>query len=335
MRFADIHIENFLSIATAEVTLGGRGLVLVEGVNEDDPSAKSNGAGKSSFADALCWVLYGCTARGVTGDAVVNREAGKGTLVDLEIQDGTALYKIVRYRKHKTGKNGLRVWLYEDEKDPVDLTKGTDKLTQEVVNGIVGCSYEVFRAAVYAGQEQMPDLPGMTDKALKVLIEEAAGVTLLERAYERAKIACNEAKAVLERAQRNVDALASQHLAVVGEYERTTLSLAEWAAARKRRVEEAVAEAVAERANARTAEAELAKHDRPHVERQIAAEEAKIAGVEDEKRRLAELEAEIVEITDDAAFRKSEANTFKSSAETLKDEIEGLDHKVGAMSSAV
>ena len=39
---------------------------------------------------------------------------------------------------------------------------------------MLGCSEEVFRAAVYVGQD-LPDLPAMTDKQLKELVEEAAG----------------------------------------------------------------------------------------------------------------------------------------------------------------
>lgn len=195
MKFLDIFIQNFLAISLAEVSLGDRGLVLVQGENEDDPSASSNGAGKSSIADAICWVLYGQTARGESGDAIVNNVAGKDCKVDIEIQDGDSMWKIIRHRKHKSGKNGLTVWEYPPAPAaPVDHTKGTEKLTQEVIERLIGCSYEVFRAAIYAGQEAMPDLPAMTDKQLKVLIEEAAGTTVLERAHKIAREEFAEAK---------------------------------------------------------------------------------------------------------------------------------------------
>ena len=51
--FTGIGIENFLAIQEASVSLEERGLLLIQGVNEDDPSASSNGAGKSSIADAI------------------------------------------------------------------------------------------------------------------------------------------------------------------------------------------------------------------------------------------------------------------------------------------
>lgn len=55
------------------------------------------------------------------------------------------------------------------------------------MNAIVGCSADVFTSAVYAGQERMPDLPSMTDKTLKMLIEEAAGIEVLEAAHAIAR----------------------------------------------------------------------------------------------------------------------------------------------------
>lgn len=197
MKILSLYLQNFLTIGEAEIDLADRGLVLIQGENADDSSALSNGAGKSSIVDGLCWVLFGTTARGITGDSVVNLTAKKNTMVASYIQDGADTYRIARHRKHPTHKNALLV-------DKVDsagsvttsLTKGTDKETQEVVNGIIGCSYEVFTSSIYAGQEQMPDLPAMTDKFLKTLIEEAAGVQVLEKAHTVAKAKLAEQKSI-------------------------------------------------------------------------------------------------------------------------------------------
>ncbi|MCV4633244.1 hypothetical protein OFB83_32095, partial [Escherichia coli] len=75
---------------------------------------------------------------------------------------------------------------------------------QERIGGILGCSMEVFLAAVCLAQERMPDLPALTDRHLKALIEEAAGLGMLETAYARAR----------ERriaAEREVDRLTAAH----------------------------------------------------------------------------------------------------------------------------
>jgi DNA repair exonuclease SbcCD ATPase subunit len=191
MKFTRMTINNFMAIGKTRLNLDNVGLVLLQGENRDDSSAASNGSGKSSILDALCWCLYGETARGETGDAIINSVAGKNTKVAVVVEDGGYAYVIQRFRKDSHNKNRLmlgRMPLPLLEGGLLeDLTLGTDKLTQGVVERLIGCPKSVFTAAIYAGQEQMPDLPRMTDKELKELIEESAGMTTLQAAYEVAK----------------------------------------------------------------------------------------------------------------------------------------------------
>ncbi len=206
MKFKNVTIQNFGTLGEAEVTLDERGLVLVQGDNDHNSSADSNGAGKSTVFEAISWCLYGKTAKGQTGDAVINRRAKKDCVVHVELEDDQATYTITRGRKHKKFKSKLHVSMEMKSTGAVtDLTKGTDKLTQPVVEQILGCSYEVFVGAVYAGQEQMPDLPSMTDSKLKVLIEEAAGITVLDNAYTIARQKLADAKTARENIQRRLE----------------------------------------------------------------------------------------------------------------------------------
>lgn len=190
MEIVKLQIQNFLTVGgLSNLALSNQGLTLIQGINEDDSSAGSNGAGKSSIADALCWGLFGETAREESGDAVVNDKVGKDCFVKVTLKDNDVVYEITRYRKHKEFKNQTTVKVWEDANgfNLKDLSKGTEKETQELVTNIVGCSLNVFVAAIYAGQEAIPDIPKMTDKQLKLLIEEAAGVERLEAAYEIAR----------------------------------------------------------------------------------------------------------------------------------------------------
>ena len=205
MKFNSLSIANFLTVQCANVFLADRGLNLLQGINEVDSSATSNGAGKSTIADALCWALYGTTARGASSDQVINNVAKKNTAVAVDLQDGATGYRITRYRKHATFKNSTTVLQMDSAGAIVDLTKGTEKETQAVINQILGCSLEVFKGAIYAGQENMVDLPGQTDKALKVLIEEAAGVEQLEAAYGVARTKAAEAEKGVGAIQARID----------------------------------------------------------------------------------------------------------------------------------
>lgn len=190
MKFTNLKIENFLTLGKAEARLDERGLVLVQGDNRDDTSQNSNGAGKSSLADAVSWVLFGITARGESGNDVINNTIKRGgATVSLEINDDGNYYRVERTRLK--GKGTLEVERKE-KGSWVSLTKGTTKLTQDMLDKLIGCSAEVFNNAIYSGQEKMPDLPGMTDKMLKMLIEEAAGILQLERAYKVARERMND-----------------------------------------------------------------------------------------------------------------------------------------------
>lgn len=204
MKILSVEITNFGAISEAKLNLDDKGLVLIQGSNLDDSSQESNGAGKSTVPDALCWAFFDETAKGESGDKIVNRKAKKGTQVIVLIDDESTgdQYRISRHRKHATYKNMLRVEMLEDTgmgtTNWKDLTKGTDKLTQELVTNIVGCNHEVFISAIYAGQEAMPDLPGMTDKQLKVLVEESAGIAQLQAANDIARKRVAEVKELVQ-----------------------------------------------------------------------------------------------------------------------------------------
>lgn len=223
--------QNFLALSEFYVETADRGLVLIQGDNKSDSSTDSNGAGKSSIADSISWALYGVTARGITGDKIVKRDAKGETMVQVKVQDGGTQYRIERYRKHSIHKNELRVYQILPGGTENDLSKGTDKETQLVVNGIMGCTVDVFNAAIYAGQEQMPNLPGLTDKGLKLLLEEAAGTEELadcytlvrQRALEATKALDVEKSAlnILDGSKSDTEALVAQAQQTVQEFEDT------------------------------------------------------------------------------------------------------------------
>lgn len=206
MKIISLDIKNFGPIEAALLYLDGRGLVNIEGVNNDDPSADSNGAGKSTIPDALYWCLFGETARGVSGDDVIANFAGKNCQVEVRVIADHKTYVISRWRKCKgKGKaSGLALGVEDPSGALTDLSQGTDKLTQVKIEQILGCSKEVFTKAVYSGQEALPDLPKMTDKQIKELVEEAAGIEILTRAYELARSHLRDKERAQADAVRNL-----------------------------------------------------------------------------------------------------------------------------------
>lgn len=283
MKITTLHIENFLTLPQAQINLDGRGLNVLQGKNDGDSSASSNGAGKSSIVDALCWALFGVTARGVKGDAVINLAAKKNCRVRVHIVHGDVEYIVIRHRKDSEHKNALLLYQRTPVGDvgaaPHNISKGTDAETQKEVERILGCSLEVFVSAVYLGQEQMPDLPRMTDRELKRLIEEAAGLQRIEMAYEEARSRRSTAASRLDvncTTQDNVKARIARDeasLAVkrthAADFEATR---AERVAAAKERVTEAQAmvDALRERVRHLTPQVEADRARRAELDVQMA-----------------------------------------------------------------
>lgn len=329
MKILKLQINNFLVLTEASVSLEDRGLILIQGANNADSSANSNGAGKSSIADALCWAIYGTTARGETGDAVVNNTAKKNTRVEVVILDDMTTYRIVRHRKHKTGKNAVHVFMDDGLTGEKDLTKGTDKLTQDVIDKIIGASLDVFTGSIYAGQEKMPDLPSMTDKMLKVLIEEAAGINALEDAYKRARENAGAAKVDLTNAQSQLSNLQGMLTMRENQLQQFVQAEQDWDVRRQQTMKDLSdsARMAIDDAKRLQTEAPQAEIDRlTNVIQQI---DAKIAAVGQEQSQLQALSSAMHRAQMESASAAKHLLNTQNVAATLKQRVDQIDHKIG------
>ena len=330
MKFLELNIANFLVLTEAKIALADRGLVLVQGVNSADSSADSNGAGKSSIADALCWAIYGTTARGESGDAVVNNHSKGGTRVEVKILDGMTTYRIIRYRKHKPWKNALHVFMDDGMSGEKDLTKGTEKMTQDVINKIIGASLEVFTGSIYAGQERMPDLPNMTDKILKMLIEEAAGINALEDAYKKARENMLAAKTDFDQVQ-------TQHVNLVGMLGMRENQLVQfvdgesaWDANRNHQIK-ALADRVRDQLvpAAKQLALEAPRSDIDDLTTKIAAIDVKIGAVGAEQKQLQVLSRDMLQKQAASHTAGGVEMKMRQLVQTLTQKLADVDHQVG------
>lgn len=204
MKLLKLIIQNFGSIQEATLELKDKGLVSIEGVNQDKTGSDSNGSGKSTVINAILWCLYGIYGKDGDADDVVNSEAGKDCMVQTSWADDGRTYKIIRYRKHSKYKNSIKIL-----QDRIDITKATAPLVQAQINEIMGADETVFRAACFYQQENPLDIPAMKDRELKALLENVLPFEDLEEAYqkateevkqERLKLAALESKAKVENA---------------------------------------------------------------------------------------------------------------------------------------
>lgn len=75
------------------------GLYYLTGKNLLEPSLGANGAGKSTFLDAITWCLYGRTARGLKANEILSWYGGNTTKVVIEVQVGDQTHTITRTQK--------------------------------------------------------------------------------------------------------------------------------------------------------------------------------------------------------------------------------------------
>lgn len=110
------------------------GLYQFSGKNRIYPGLGSNACGKSSLFDALSWVIYGKTARGLrAGDVSTWKVKGTPT-VELIFRQGKSEHTLIRTWK------------------PNSLTLDGETATQEQVEGLIGFNHESFLATVLMSQ---------------------------------------------------------------------------------------------------------------------------------------------------------------------------------------
>lgn len=184
----ELEIKNFMRFRYQHLEFENlRGLTLIEGENLDDPSATSNGAGKSSLLEAVKWCLFGTTARGLTGDEVVNFTAGVDCSVEMIIAvDERTLCRLRRYRKDKEHRNQFFFEVAVGE-EWEDMRGKSDAETLEQMVKFLGIDEQTFDTTVFFGHGFTKSFAGLSDKEQKAVLENIIGVEYFNELLEAAK----------------------------------------------------------------------------------------------------------------------------------------------------
>ena len=148
LNFKKIKAQNFFCFGNKGIEIdfdNYKNIVLIKGINKDvvDQNGKfsSNGSGKSTIPQILTYCFYGKSIKSpkkVSHKDIINNKNGKKLSVEVIFDD----YRIVRTRKPDT----LRIWKSTDGTwdDSTEITLGGMPATQELINNIIGLSYESF-----------------------------------------------------------------------------------------------------------------------------------------------------------------------------------------------
>ena len=138
--FKKVTIDNFLSFGHAEIDLNGRGYTLIQGINNSTKdNALSNGSGKSSCFNALCYALTGETIQGLTNNLnnIITKE---DMSVKLEFSVDSNLFEITRSRDVK-GHADLKVVVNGVNKSGKGVRESQeilDKYLPELTSDLIG-----------------------------------------------------------------------------------------------------------------------------------------------------------------------------------------------------
>lgn len=169
----------------------------------------------------------------------------------------------------------------------------------------------------------------MTDKQLKMLIEEASGATLLEAAYQEASRVLNERKAALATTTSLIARLEAAVTDAKERFESAHEGAKEFNDARAIKVRELVEAAKTARANADLLKAGLAGTSSAALRTKRAACDAAIAAVKEEQTKLFRIGVERDTALRELARYESQVQRLKDGLKRLTATHEGLDHQIG------
>lgn len=198
LKFKYMSAENFLCFGPEgiEIDFSNLGnIVLIRGdnldVHEEEEKVASNGIGKSSIPEVLVYTLYGKTIKHpkkLTHKDVINNQTKKKLRTEV-IWDK---YRVERKRKP----NSLRIWESKDGEwtDENEITLGTMKDTQNLIEEKIGLSYEGFINLVVFTDNNAGSFLELDTPAKRTVVENLLGLDKYREYLDRAKASRNDAK---------------------------------------------------------------------------------------------------------------------------------------------
>ena len=163
--FKKIKWKNFLSTGNTpvEIDLSKSQLTLMIG---------ANGSGKSTMLDALCFALFNRPFRQIKKEQIVNTINNGDTVIELEFQVGTKMYKIIR---------GIKPTIFEIYCDGVLQNQDASSVDYQNVleDQILRLNYRAFKQIAVLGSSSYQPFMQMRPRHRREVVEEILDIRVL------------------------------------------------------------------------------------------------------------------------------------------------------------
>ena len=204
LKFEKIKYKNFLSTGNAwnSYHFNTHSHTLIVG---------TNGAGKTTVLDALCFVLYGKPFRNINKPTIINSVNEKNLLVEIEFSTQSNTYLVRR---------GIKPNVFEIicNGTPVPEFPSLAEMQDYLEKYILKCNFKAFTQVVILGASSYVPFMRLTPQARREILEDVLDIEVFSSMQSLVKEKLAQTKEAIGTAQHAVQVIESQ-LALVKNYE--------------------------------------------------------------------------------------------------------------------
>lgn len=204
IQFQHLTAHNFLSLGDVQVGLDDNNLVLIKGINANPlDQASSNGSGKTSLFNAICWALTGETISGNSSD-IVNLYGQDGCFVTLALTVNQDHFIVTRSRDYLKSGSDLKI-----SKNGKDISgKGIRESTKVLADNLGELNSELIGSIIILGQGLPHRFSNNTPSGRKELLEKLSKSDFMIEDIKERLLA--RKSAITKQQQANIQQLAAE-----------------------------------------------------------------------------------------------------------------------------
>jgi DNA repair exonuclease SbcCD ATPase subunit len=184
IRFTKVTYQNFLATGNVPITIDliAHATTLIVG---------TNGAGKSTMSEAICFALFGKALRNINKPALVNSVNGRDCIVELEFTTVSGAFKVRR---------GIKPAIFEIYRNGVlePVPANVDDY-QETLESIIKLDYKSFKQVVILGSGTYVPFMCLSAASRRGIIEDLLDIEVFSSMNALAKEDLSEIKQQLDK----------------------------------------------------------------------------------------------------------------------------------------